>query len=298
MEREIYFKSKNQKNNIHAVIYDCKNPKLILQVLHGMSEHIERYEDFAKFLNNHNIILAGNDHLGHGKSTDILGYFGDGDTIEYAVDDVYTLSQKLEEEYKVPIVYLGHSMGSFILRYFISKYNTDKIILMGTGYINNFLARTLLILSKIIRVFTKKTYRSKILVNLTTKRYAKLVGGTKHDWISYDKDNIKDFTDDPLSGFDFTVNGYTTLANCLLKINKKETINKTNKNTEILFISGEDDPVGDFTKGVKKVYKIYENNGFKNIKLKFLKNMRHEILNEKDKEKTYNIILEYLEESD
>lgn len=298
MEREIYFKSKNQKNNIHAVIYDCKNPKLILQVLHGMSEHIKRYEDFATFLNSHNIILAGNDHLGHGKSTDILGYFGDGDTIEYAVDDVYTLSQKLEEEYKVPIVYLGHSMGSFILRYFISKYNTDKIILMGTGYINNFLARTLLILSKIIRVFTKKTYRSKILVNLTTKRYARLVGGTKHEWISYDKDNIKDFTDDPLSGFDFTVNGYTTLANCLLKINKKETINKTNKNTEILFISGEDDPVGDFTKGVKKVYKIYENNGFKNIKLKFLKNMRHEILNEKDKEKTYNIILEYLEESD
>lgn len=298
MKKEIYFKSSNNKDEIQAVIYECEKPKLILQVLHGMSEHIERYEDFALFLNQHNIILAGNNHLGHGKTAPTLGYFGSGDTIEYAIDDVNKLSQKLKQKYNVPIVYLGHSMGSFILRYYISKYKTDKIILMGTGYINNIESLTLKTLSKILSIFKGDKYISQTLVNLTTNKFAKLVGGEKNQWISYNDQNVEDFTNDPLSGFDFTVNGYQTLGNCLLKINNKKTIQNTDKTTEIFFISGEDDPVGNFKKGVKKVYSIYKKAGFKNLKIKFLKNMRHEVLKEKDKEKAYNIILEYLEESE
>lgn len=296
MKKEIYFKSENKKDDIHASIYECENPKLILQVLHGMCEHIERYEDFANFLNKNNIILAGNDHIGHGKSASTLGYFGDGDNIEYAIKDVHQLSSLLKEEYNLPIIYLGHSMGSFILRYYISRYKTDKIILMGTGYVNNFLARLLLILSSTIGFFKGDKYISPLLVSLTTKNFARLVGGEKNEWISYNTENIKSFENDPLSGYDFTVNGYKTLANCLLKINKKETIQNTNINTEIFFMYGEDDPVGNFKKGVKKVYNKYKKSGFKNIKIKFFKNMRHEILNEKENIEVYNLILKYLEE--
>lgn len=294
MKNEIYFKSSNKKNDIRALIYDCEKPTLIVQMLHGMCEHIERYEEFAEFLNAHNIIFAGNDHLGHGKSTDYLGYFGTGDTIEYAVDDVNKLSLILKEKYDLPIVYIGHSMGSFILRYYISKYNTDKIVLMGTGYINNISAFTLKTLSSIIALLKGEKYTSKLLVNLTTNKFARMVKGNKHDWISFNEENIKSFENDPYCNFDFTVNGYKTLANCLLKINNKNRLNKSNKSTEILFISGAEDPVGNFKKGVLKVYKIYKNAGFKNIKFKFLKNMRHEILNEKEKDEVYKILLDYL----
>lgn len=294
MKKEIYYKSSNKKNDIHALIYDCEKPTLIVQMLHGMCEYIERYEDFALFLNSHNIIFAGNDHLGHGKSADTLGYFGTGDTIEYAVDDVNKLSLILKENYNLPIVYMGHSMGSFILRYYISKYKTEKIVLMGTGYINNISALTLKTLSYIIGIFKGDKYTSNLLVHLTTNKFARMVNGNKHDWVSFNKENIENFKNDPYCNFDFTINGYKTLADCLLKINNKRTLNRTDKSTEILFIAGSEDPVGNFSKGVKKVYNIYKNFGFNNIKIKFLKNMRHEILNEDEFEKVYNILLDYL----
>ena len=297
MKKDIYFKSSNGKDDIHAEIYQCDNPTLIVQVLHGMCEHITRYEDFANFLNENNIILAGNDHLGHGPTAEKLGYFGEGDTLEYVVNDVNTLSEKLKQEYNLPIVYLGHSMGSFILRYYISKYKTDKIILMGTGYVDNTSAKLLYNLANIISQFRGEYFISKMLVSMTTNKFAKMVKGDKHDWISYNKDNIKSFKDDALSGFDFTVNGYKTLATCLMKINSPETINKTDKSTEIFFLSGADDPVGNFKNGVKKVHSLYSDAGFKNLKIKFYNNMRHEILNEKDNKKVYNDILDYLKGS-
>lgn len=295
MKEILYYKSSNGINNIYAEIYNCENPKCVLQIAHGMCEYITRYEDFAKYLNKHNIVVAGNDHLGHGRSAEILGYFGEGDNLNYAVDDIEKLSLILKERYDLPIYYLGHSMGSFIMRYFISKYSAEKCILMGTGYIDDFSATVLDLLSIFISKVKGDKYVSKLLVKLSTGAYAKKVKGHTYDWISYNKKNVEKFANDPLCNYSFTVNGYRTLGKYLLKINTHFTIDRTNRETKILFVSGEDDPVGNFKKGVLKIYNKYKKKGFKNIKLIFYKNMRHEILNEDNREIVYSDILNFLE---
>ena len=295
MKKEIYYKSDNGSDTIYASVYECENPVMIVQVLHGMCEYVDRYEGFAEFLNSNNIILAGNNHLGHGKTAETLGFFSSENSLEHAVNDVKQLTDMLKREYNLPIVYLGHSMGSFLLRYYISEYEAEKAVIMGTGYIDDFSAMLLLLLSSVISAFKGETYRSPLLVKMTTEKYARMVHGSKHDWISYNRENIAAYVKDPYCNFDFTVNGYKTIAKCLLKINKKSTVQKTDNSMKILFISGRDDPVGNFGKGVVKVYKKYKKAGFKNLRLRLLNNMRHEILNEDNKNKVYNIILNFIE---
>lgn len=294
MKKELYYTSSNGSDTIYASIYTCENPKIIVQILHGMCEHIERYENFADFLNEHNIIMAGNNHLGHGKTASKLGFFSSENSLEYAISDINILSDKLKQEYNLPIVYLGHSMGSFLLRYYMSKHTTEKSIIMGTGYINNFSAYSLLFLSSLISLFKGDDYTSSFIINLTTDKFGKMVNGEKYDWISYNKENISQYINDPYCNFDFTLNGYKTLSKCIIEINKKSTIKKTDPNTNILFISGKDDPVGNFKKGVIKVYNKYKKAGFKNIKLKLLDNMRHEILNEENRHEVYDILLNFI----
>ncbi|MGO1581301.1 MAG: alpha/beta fold hydrolase [Peptoniphilaceae bacterium] len=294
MEKEIIFKSTNGIDDLSAIIWDCPNPKFILQICHGMSEHIGRYKDFAEFLNSHGIIVAGNNHLGHGKTANILGYFNSKDFVKTLVDDVYELSKYLQNQYKLKIYYLGHSMGSFILRAFLAKYNTEKAIIMGTAYVNKFLAKLLIALSDFIGKLKGYDSESDFLYFLTIGRYS-LITPKNQLWISYNLENIYKCKDDKYSGFPFKVSGYKALGSLLSKIIEKNTIQSTDKNTKILFISGSDDLVGKKEKGVLKVSSIYKKEGFKNIEIELYKNMKHEILNEYDNLKVYNRILEFLE---
>lgn len=294
MKNEIRYTSSNGIDEIDAIIWDCENPKYILQIAHGMCEYIDRYEPLAKFLNERNIIVAGNNHLGHGKTAKILGYFGNGDTLSNVISDINLLSNMLKEKYNLPIYYLGHSMGSFIMRYYISKYNVQKCILMGTGHISKFNARLLYLLSSIIVKIKGEKYVSGLLLNLTTGSYSNKDEGM-YDWISYNKENIKNYVEDEFCGYPFTANGYKTLGQCLVKINDKSNLESTPKDTALLFISGSDDAVGGFKKGVRKVYNNYKNLGFKNLELKFYKNMKHEILNEENNKNVYEKIYEFLE---
>lgn len=189
---------------------------------------------------------------------------------------------------------MGHSMGSFIMRYYISKYKVEKCILMGTGYIGELPATILVLLSKLIGAFKGDKYVSKLLVSLSTGAYAKRIKGDTYDWISYNEENIKAFAEDPLCNYFFSVSAYKYLGKYLLKINKRKTIEDTDKDTEILFVSGSDDPVGNFERGVLKVYNKYKKFGFKNLKIRFFKNMRHEILNEKDNLAVYKFLSDFL----
>lgn len=298
------YKSSNKKNMINYYIYKDDNikPKAILQISHGMCEYVARYENFAKFITKKGYIVCGNDHLGHGNSIskyEELGFFGyHGE--EFLRKDVHTLTNIMKNKYKgLPIILFGHSMGSFIARYYIDKYSNDidGCILSGTSGGDKLLPVAKHI-TKHISKLCGPYYRSKMIKNMTdlgsTAKY-KDSYIRKLDWLSRDKGVIDKYRKDKKCNFTFTLNGYYTLFSLLEKVSCKEWGNTIRKDLPILIFSGDKDPVGDFGKGVKKVYNKLNNLKIKDTKMILYKDGRHEMLNELNKIEVYNDILKWLE---
>lgn len=288
------FKSNSGKDTISASIWECENPKMVLQIVHGMCEHIGRYEDFANYLNKYGIIVAGENHLGHGESATILGYISKNNGAKYLREDVREFNTYLKEKYKLPTYILGHSMGSFILRDYLRFYKEEKVVIMGTGNVSSKEASLLYNLSSLLEKIFSGKKKSRLLYNLTNGMYDLRVRDGKLGWLSYNKKNIEDYKNDRLCSFMFRINGYKVLSEILKNISTKESIKKIDPSTKILLISGKDDPVGDFSKAVKKLYLEYRNENL-DVKLKLIDSARHEILNENNKLEVYEYIKNFLE---
>lgn len=288
------FKSTSKKDIISSTIWECENPKMVLQIVHGMCEHIGRYEEFAKYLNKYGIIVAGENHLGHGESATLLGYISTNYGDKYLREDVRIFNTYLKEKYNLPTFILGHSMGSFILRDYLRFYKEDKVIIMGTGNISKIEANLLYKLSSgLEKIFSGKK-ESKLLYALTNGAYDLRVRDGKLGWLSYNKENIENYKKDRLCSFIFRINGYKVLAEILKNISTQKSIKQIDKDTKILLISGKDDPVGNFSKAVKKLYKEYRYENL-DVRLKLVDSARHEILNEDNREEVYEYIKKYLE---
>lgn len=133
------FLSSDGKTRLHGIAWvpEDVTPVAVLQLVHGVAEYIGRYDDFARFLNSYGVIVVGHDHLGHGLSLPEGGtpvYFGDGNTWNTPVDDIYVLHTKLKEQYPhLPLLLMGHSMGSFLSRTYLIRYpgTVKAAVLMG-----------------------------------------------------------------------------------------------------------------------------------------------------------------------
>lgn len=298
------YKSSNGKNMINYYIYKDDNvkAKAIIQISHGMCEYIARYEEFAKYLTKYGYIVCGNDHLGHGNSIskyDELGFFGKNGE-DLLKEDLYKLTKIMKDKYQdIPIILMGHSMGSFIARYYIEEYSKDidGCILSGTsaGYV-------LLPLAKKIAKYTQKVcgpyHRSRFVKMLADiKSTARYKNGyiKEFDWLTRDRNIIDKYKNDRRCNFNFTLDGYCALFSVLEKVNCKDWGKNTRKDLPILVFSGDKDPVGDFGKGVKKVYNTLKDLNFSDLKLKLYPDGRHEMLNEINNQEVYKDILEWLE---
>lgn len=305
MKNELTYKSQDNITDIHAVIWTPTLPvKAIVQMSHGMIEHIERYDNLAQELNKYGILFCGNDHLGHGLSVvdkDHYGYFAAKNSDKILVDDVHTLTTKMKEQYPtVPYFLIGHSMGSFIARNYMQHYSEDidGAIIVGSGYKSQITMIIGKIIVAVISFYNHGSfYRSKFLHKLTTGNFAKkFEDGEKNPdcWLTTNEKILKDFANDQLSKFNFTCNAYSALFT-LLKNACNKSKNKTiRKNLPILILSGKDDPVGDFGKGLYKIEKLYKKTGLNDITIKQYNGMRHEVLNEKEKIFVINDILQFI----
>lgn len=305
MKSDLYFTSSSNKNKIHLAIWKPDgDPKAILQISHGMAEYIDRYGDFARFLNTHGILVAGNDHLGHGgsvKSKDEYGYFSENDGNDCLIEDLHHVTQMVKEDYPgVPYFLLGHSMGSFYCRQYICKYGKelDGAIVMGTAFQPRTAATAGKALCRIISLFKGWHYRSSLInyMVLGSNNKAFEPARTPNDWLSRDKENVDKYNADEKCGFVFTLNGFYSMFQGLTRLCDDDLIKKVPVNLPILVTSGENDPVGNFGKGVTAVYEQYKKLGIKDLTLKLYPNARHEILNETNKEEVYDDILRWLEE--
>ncbi len=294
-KEDFYFDSRDNHSRIHAVRWtpDVGNVVAVVQIVHGMSEYVERYEEVAAFLTERGFVVTGDDHLGHGKSVPeggLQGYFCEQDPATVVVRDVHRLKKMTQEMYPgVPYFILGHSMGSFILRNYICRYGSgiDGALLVGTGMQSN----ALLCLSKaaaaVVGFFKGAKHPSRFIDKGAFGGYNKRIEGavTDFDWLSRDSDRVEAYIADKDCGFIFTVNGFKTLFELIARVKKRENLLKIPKELPVIFLSGEDDPVGDYGKGVRKAYQSLVDAGLTDVEIKLYPQDRHELLGEPDRKK-------------
>lgn len=303
---EFRFLSQNGKTQIHAVKWmpDSKEYRAILQITHGMIEYIERYAKFAEFLTENGFMVVGHDHLGHGDSiqtTDDWGYFVDEHPSDVLIEDMDTLRRMTQKENEgIPYFMFAHSMGSYMLRKYLTRYPDELqgAIICGTGYSPKSTTKMGLGIVKVCKTLKGWKFRSQLITNLTYgKSYKKFdLTGKDHEnsWLSRDVEIVDKYYSDPKCTFLFTMNGYQGLLEAVQFDCMQENVDKIPNELPILFVSGDDDPVGDLGEGVKKVYHMFKKSGKKDVMCRLYPGMRHEILNEIGKENVYKDVLVWL----
>lgn len=296
------FLSSDQKTMSHFVCWEPTCEAIgTVQIIHGMAEYIERYHDFARYLNDLGFVVVGHDHLGHGES--VLhdqpkhGYFGKGEPVTFVLDDIHQVEEWIGENFpNLPHFMLGHSMGSFALRNYLQFYRSEisGAIFMGTGK-NAAMLSLALFLTKGLNL-TAPEKQNKWLDHMAFGSFSKhFPEESRFNWLSRNQENVKEYENDPLTGFTFTNNGFYTLFRLVDGANREGWAQNIDQDLPILVISGEQDPVGDFGKGPRKVAKELDEAGIKDVSLVLFAELRHEILLENEKTEVYKAIGAWLQ---
>ncbi|WEG74127.1 alpha/beta fold hydrolase [Vagococcus intermedius] len=303
MKKTTKLLSTDGQTKLNCLIWDNTEsaPKVILQVVHGMAEYIERYESLANYLNLHNIVVVGHDHLGHGDSladeTHIRGYFSKGDSPKILIEDTHLVTNMIKEYYpEASLFILGHSMGSFIVRNYLKKYaqDVDGAIIMGTGGQRPELKLGLHITSKLNSLAPKvvNSFIDKIAFGNFSNYFPEK--RTSYDWLSKNKANVDAYIADPKLGFTFTNNGFDTLFQLTENATKDNWADSIRRDLPIYIVSGEQDPVGNFGIGPQDLATDLSKKDFKNVTLQLYTYLRHEILNEAEHELVKNDLIRWI----
>ena len=302
-KEELYYDSRDEVSQIHAVrwIPDDK-PRAIFQIIHGMQEYADRYNDFATYLAEQGYLVIANDHLGHGLSStrENYGYFCHLDPKTVVVRDVHRLKKMTQEQYPgIPIILLGHSMGSFILRNYLCRYGTgiQGAIIMGTGAQPAVTLNLCIFLCNIIGLFHGERYHSTFMDKLGFGAYCKKIENPASPlaWLSAREDNVHAYEADDMCGQPFTLNGYKTLSNLIKGAQKQKNLDKMPKNLPLFLIAGGEDPVGHYGKDVLKLNDRFHKMNMQDVTCDILPGLRHEVLNEDSRQEVYEKVYDWAE---
>ncbi|MEG1394070.1 MAG: alpha/beta fold hydrolase [Christensenellaceae bacterium] len=302
LEREeLYFKSARENADIFMRIWKDKEatPRFILQIVHGMCEYIDRYDDFAKFICENGGLVCGNDHLGHGKSSNgVYGYFAKKDGEKLVLQDVHTATQTIKKQYPdVPLILLGHSMGSLLARKYMSEYGDEAAgaVFMGTSGANP-LTGLIRFLANVGIFFGRAKKPATFLSHLAFSKYNDRYDNVKseNDWLTRDRAMVNKYNADALCTFKFTDRAAYDMANLVDSVSGEKWANSIPKEKPYLITSGSMDPVGNYTAGVQEVYDWVKKAGVSDVTLKFYEGARHEILNESNRQEVYADVLAWI----
>ena len=302
MRKEIAYPSCGQ-GQIRGLRWEPEGEiKAVVQIVHGIAEHVQRYDHFASFLTQHGILVVAQDHMGHGRSIDggsIKGYFTGGWFA--AVDDTYRLLQETKAEFPhTPYILLGHSMGSFIARSILCKYPDSGIagaIISGTAWMPGAVVTAGHALAGIICKLQDEKLPNDTLQGVMFGGYNKRVEHvrTKSDWLTRDETIVDAYEADPDCGFVTSAGLLRDMLVGLKFIHNKNHLMQMERTLPVLFLSGEEDPVGGYGAGVRAAAEAFQKAGVHKVSLRLYSQGRHEMLNELNRDEVYGDILGWIE---
>ncbi len=302
IKKEAYFNSSTGVNKIRTLIWSDNEvaPIAVLQISHGVCEHIERYEDFAIFLASKGFVVCGNDHIGHGKSVaceEDLGFTAEKDGYRRFVDDMHILYSIMHRRYpELPYFMFGHSMGSLCARVYASTFGSELagLIICGTAQVPLDLNFFIDILDKVVAKVGPRTVNKPMASMLNKFSSLSISDRTSDlDWLSINKENVQNYIADPLCGQSLSLAGIRDLASIGILASDKMWASSVPFDLPIMIISGALDPVGMNGKGPIACADSLTEAGHDPLVIIY-PCCRHEILNEDCKEKVYYDILGFL----
>lgn len=306
----IGYRSSDGKTQIRALTWEPeKNPGIapagIVQIVHGMSEHVERYDEFARYLVSRGYIVCANDHIGHGESVADPSEWGCLPSVggkEVLIDDVHELRKTVASRYarQTPYIMFGHSMGSFIVRAYLARFaeGLAAAVICGTGQQPLLLSKFGNLVARRIAASKGDAYKSTFLDGLGAGSFAKKIDNprTEFDWISTDDAVVDAYIADESCGVMFSAGGYATLTDLTGEVVTAAAAGAVPADLALLFIAGALDPVGDMGKGVERAVEQYRRAGVETVDLKLYEGMRHEILNEPGRAEVYADVADWIDE--
>lgn len=304
----ISYPSHDNASTIRALVWEPDDaarpdfsPRAVVQIVHGMSEHVERYAPFAEFLVGRGFVVCANDHVGHGKTAGErdLGHMPLATGADVLVEDVHALREKVCERYPhARHVMFGHSMGSFVTRVYLTRHadGLSAAILCGTGQQPRIQTVAGRVITRLIAQIRGERHVSRFVDSLGAGAYGRAIkdARTDVDWISSDPDVVDEYIADPLCGQPFTVGAYATLASLVADATDARLARRVPKDLPLLFVAGAEDPVGDCGRGVARAVDEYRNAGVRLVEMGIYPGARHEILNEPCHEAVWHDVEEFL----
>ncbi len=279
------------------------NIQFSVQILHGMAEHSRRYDRFAQYLTTLGAVVYAHDHRGHGESAedDELGYFAPRFGWQRVVDETVEISRMVNESFpEIPHFLFGHSMGSFIARSVIIEHSEafSGVILSGTAADKGLLAKVGKGIAVVKSTLNGGKRPDPFLDNLSFGSFARHFPDrqSEFDWLSKDREQVEAYLNDPLCGFICTSRFFVDLLDGIALANNARQASFIRNDLPIFLISGENDPVGDFSEGVKKVFNLYRKQGISDLSMHIVKGGRHELLNETNYQEIHTTIGAWLTE--
>lgn len=275
---------------------EVPNPKAVVKIAHGMVEHSARYDDFARYLNGRGYVVVMNDHRGHGLTAqkDSLGY-EDGDMWTNNVNDQLFLIDYCHKQYGLPVFMMGHSYGSFVTQAVVAAHpQVNGYVLVGSNYIKGISYDFCRMVAKSMCRNKGGRYPATTIVNLSFGMYEKKIPG-KNNWLNRDAEQVAKYGADPFCSYVCSANFYRTFMNGIKPLYSKQNVSQMHGDP-VLLVAGSNDPVGEYGKGVTKLYNFYKNKAkIADVTMHLYEGARHEILNEINKDEVYADVANWLD---
>ena len=305
---ELSFPSADGRSTIRALVWwpalaAGTRARGVVQVIHGMAEHVERYDALARLFASRGFVVCGDDHAGHGASCDPDGYgcLPARGGAEALVADEHTLRRLVTERMgsDAPYLLLGHSLGSYIARVYLAEHGEglSGVVLSGTGTLPVAVSWAGHALARLICAVRGEKYRSKLLDGMGVGAYARAVPGPSGcEWLSHNEKNVATYVADPRCGFMFSAGGYAAVTKLTARACSLARARRAPHDVPLLFVSGAENPVGDNGRGVRAAAELARRAGQRHVDVHIYEGMRHEIINEDDGGRVMADVLSWVEE--
>ncbi len=304
MEATSSFVQASDGHELYTSTHAAGNPKAHVHIIHGMAEHSGRYDRFIRSLVQEGYTVTAHDQRGHGKTAErngMAGFFAEQDGFSRVVSDVEEVVQHLRRSIgELPLVVIGHSMGSFVARRYLQLYS-DRVscaVLSGTGGHPGIALAAGKLAARSFGRIKGKAEKNPFLGTLIFGSYNKSFLGepSKFAWLSRNPDTVKGFETDPWCGFNMTSQFYVDLFDGLDVIHRPAEVARIRKSLPVLFISGSVDPVGAKGSGVFQAAGQFQQAGMDTVKIYMAEEARHEVLHELDAETSQKVMIDWINE--